>query len=279
MLKNSISSPIKVLDIHRLNRRTKIDNKIKYLPSRTVCIKFSGQLLPQYVYLYSCRYSVSPYIPKARICFQCFRVGHVSKTCKGKPRCIHCGNDKHASTKPCPRAQSTYICINCSGDHLVTSHLCPDVIKHKMALSLASAKNIPFSEAKKSINSQSYNSFSSQYADPRFDYRNFSNLPSPRSDPSPPVFESPNRFSLLQNLVNSLSSSSSPDSFASAAGKKHIINDKYNYKKKLPSRFPTQVAPTDANFSPHHTAQNPSPPQHSFALSPSIPRDHYESLA
>jgi len=42
MLKDSISSPVKVLDIHRLNRRTKIDNEIKYIPSRTVCIKFSG---------------------------------------------------------------------------------------------------------------------------------------------------------------------------------------------------------------------------------------------
>jgi len=38
MLKNSIISPVKILDIHRLNRRTKIENEIKYLPSRTICI-------------------------------------------------------------------------------------------------------------------------------------------------------------------------------------------------------------------------------------------------
>jgi len=42
VLKDSVVSPIRILDIHRLNRRTKIDNEIKYLPSRTVCIKFSG---------------------------------------------------------------------------------------------------------------------------------------------------------------------------------------------------------------------------------------------
>jgi len=32
MLKESISSLVKVIDIHRLNRRTKIDNEIKYPP-------------------------------------------------------------------------------------------------------------------------------------------------------------------------------------------------------------------------------------------------------
>jgi len=58
MLRESIISPVKVLDIHRLNRRIKIDEEIKYLPARTVCIKFSGQSLPQYVYLYNCSFSI-----------------------------------------------------------------------------------------------------------------------------------------------------------------------------------------------------------------------------
>jgi len=126
ILKDSIASPIRVLEIHRLNRRTKIENEIKYLLSRTVCIKFSGQSLPQYIYLYNCRYAVFPYIPKARICFNCFKVGHVSKVCKGKPRCIYCGNDKHSPPESCPYAQSPFRCLNCSGDHLATSHLYPE---------------------------------------------------------------------------------------------------------------------------------------------------------
>jgi len=130
MLKDSISSPVKILDIHRLNRRIKTDNEIKYTPFRTVCIKFSSQSLPQYIYLYNCKYVVSPYIPKARICFKCFKVGHVSKSCKGKSRCIYCGKDKHDSTKTCPRLRIPYNCINCAGNHLATSHLCPEVIKH-----------------------------------------------------------------------------------------------------------------------------------------------------
>jgi len=188
MIKDSIISPIKILEIHRLNRRTKIDNEIKYLPSRTVCVKFSGQLLPEYVYLCNCRYVVSPYIPKARICFSCFKVGHVSKVCKGKPRCIYCGNDRHSPPESCPRAQPPFSCLNCSGDHLATSHLCPDVVKHKMALSMASANNIPYSEARKSIYSRSRNSSPPRFADPRYDYWNFPNLPNPHSKSlSPPL--------------------------------------------------------------------------------------------
>jgi len=74
VLRDLISSPLKILDIHRLNRRSKVDNEFKYLPSRTVCIKFLGQSLPQYIYLYNCRHLVYPVISKARICFVCFRV-------------------------------------------------------------------------------------------------------------------------------------------------------------------------------------------------------------
>jgi len=50
-IKESISSPIKILELHRLNRRTKLDNETSYVPSRTVCIKFAGQVLPLSIFL------------------------------------------------------------------------------------------------------------------------------------------------------------------------------------------------------------------------------------
>jgi len=37
MIRESIAFPVKVLDIHRLNRRVRVENEVKYLPSRTVC--------------------------------------------------------------------------------------------------------------------------------------------------------------------------------------------------------------------------------------------------
>jgi len=88
-----LDSPFKVMEVKRLNRRTRIDDETKYIPSRTVCLKFSGQILPKYVYLCRNRFEVSPFIPKVKICFSCYRVGHISKACKGKPRCIFCGKD------------------------------------------------------------------------------------------------------------------------------------------------------------------------------------------
>jgi len=274
MLKDSTVSPIRILEIHRLNRRTKIDNEIKYLPSRTVCIKFSGQLLPEYVYLYNCRYAVSPYIPKARICFNCFRVGHVSKVCKGKPRCIYCGNDKHSPPETCPRAQPPFSCLNCSGDHLATSHLCPDVIRHKMTLTMASANNIPFSEAKKSVYSQSNNSSSPQFADPRFDYWNFPNLTNPRPNPSLPSFESYNKFSLLRDSEYDLSGS-----FASMVNRKrNQPHDSNNNNRKLPTRNSMlQTSSSNDNILAHRVS-GPLPSQQYRSPIFSTSRDHYDLL-
>jgi len=72
-LNESISSPIKILEIHRLNRRLKVDNEVRYVASRTICLKFAGQSLPRYIYLFNCRYPVLPFIPKTRICFLLFQ--------------------------------------------------------------------------------------------------------------------------------------------------------------------------------------------------------------
>jgi len=101
LFRESISSPIKILELHRLNRRMKIDSEIRYVPSRTVCLKFAGQA-PRFIYFFNCRYSVYPFIPKTRICFSYFRVGHLSKTCKSRPRCLYC-EATHDSSEDCAR--------------------------------------------------------------------------------------------------------------------------------------------------------------------------------
>jgi len=46
-LRELTSSSIKILEFHRLNRQVKSDGEVKYPPSRTVCIKFADQFLPQ----------------------------------------------------------------------------------------------------------------------------------------------------------------------------------------------------------------------------------------
>lgn len=149
----AIESPYKVLDIYRLNRRVRIENEVKYVPSKTICVKFAGQVLPKHVALYRLRHEVYPYIPKVKICFSCFRVGHIGKWCKSKPRCARCGKDKHDSENSCPLINEEVSCINCGGPHFPTSHSCPLVADHKSAQALAATENIPFIEAKQRIKS------------------------------------------------------------------------------------------------------------------------------
>jgi len=203
-LRESMTSSIKILEIHPLNRRTKIEGEIKYLPSRTLCVKFAGQFLPHYVSIFNCRYPVSPFIPKARICFSCFRVGHMSKNCKSQLRCIYCGNNKHPEEENCSLKSSPPACINCKGTHLSISHECIIVIRHKMALALASTENISLAEARRRVNVSSPDpSFFPK--DIRYDYQNFPNLPCRQHSPSSSrsirqSFTSPNRFSVLADL-------------------------------------------------------------------------------
>lgn len=75
----------------------------------------NGQILPSHVVLFWSRHGVSPYVPKARICYSCFRAGHVSSSCRSPPRCIYCGNAPHDEGSDCPLKCNTPRCINCSG--------------------------------------------------------------------------------------------------------------------------------------------------------------------
>lgn len=111
-------SQYKIVELHRLNRRVRDESGFKYVPSRTVCVKFEGQFLPKFVYVYKVRHSVTPFIPRTKICYACFRVGHVVKSCRSKPRCLFCGTVKHPEEEVCPSKDSPPVCINCSKDHL-----------------------------------------------------------------------------------------------------------------------------------------------------------------
>jgi len=232
VLKEAISSPFRILEIHRLNRRVKTGNEFQYVPSRTICIKFTGQQLPSHIGLFNCRYPIFPFVPKARICFSCFRIGHLSKACKSNPRCLLCGDSAHISSKDCPNSSLPAKCINCEGAHLVTSHDCPEVTRHKMALSLATAKNISYSEVRRSVTFSSPPTFPSYLSsDPKFDFLNFPLLSHPRSFPSPPP-PLTNRFSPLSNLSQDPTSNYSDKDPAYTHSRKP-----YSQAVQLPGRF------------------------------------------
>jgi len=107
--------PFKVVEVKRLNRRLKINGENKYIPSRTICLKFAGQILPKYIFLCRNRYEVFPYIFKVKICYSCYRIGHISKNCKGRHRCLYCGGDAHDSPSSCPRKTMTLCALTARG--------------------------------------------------------------------------------------------------------------------------------------------------------------------
>jgi len=119
-----------------------------------------------------------PTYPRLK-CFSCrcrYRIGHISKNCKGKPKCLYCGGDKHDSLSSYPNKNNNPACINCQGEHLATSYECPLIIKHRKILSLAATENIPIIEAERKI-SQS----STAPRDIVYDYNNFPLLKSGKS--------------------------------------------------------------------------------------------------
>ncbi|KAL6420927.1 hypothetical protein ACFW04_013810 [Cataglyphis niger] len=130
-LVNSIETTAKILSIQRLNRKIKIDGETKFVPSKTILIKFKGQFLPPVVSLFKIRLPVHPYIPRVQLCYNCYRFDHISTNYKGKTRCLRCGGAKHNINEECPRSQQPPICCNCRGEHLPTISNCPSNIKQK----------------------------------------------------------------------------------------------------------------------------------------------------
>ncbi|KYN12067.1 hypothetical protein ALC57_15776 [Trachymyrmex cornetzi] len=148
-IKENIISKTKILYIQRLNRRVTNNGKASYEPSRTICIKFAGQVLPSEVALFNALYKVDAFVPRVKICYVCYRVGYIGRDCKSpRPRCLFCGSpceDEHS----CPADRSRATCINCSGEHLATSHTCSFIIRHKSIINLAAQENIPLIEARR----------------------------------------------------------------------------------------------------------------------------------
>ncbi|XP_011685485.1 PREDICTED: uncharacterized protein LOC105448537 [Wasmannia auropunctata] len=120
----STSQNHKVISVHRLNRKSIINGSVQYVPSRTICVKFARQSLPSHAFLFWSRHEIHPYIPKARICYSCYRMGHVSASCRSQPRCIYCGNSPHGNESTCLLKDNTPCCINCSGEHLPVDARC-----------------------------------------------------------------------------------------------------------------------------------------------------------
>ena len=132
-----------ILDARRFIHKNEKGEKI---PSTTVQIKLEGKEVPEFIDLFHMRIRVDPYITQPKVCFSCFRFGHVANQCKN-PRCRFCGSSLHEEGHLCPQTKGSHTCFNCKGPHLVSDKNCPAFKNQSTIRKIAAYRNIPIQEA------------------------------------------------------------------------------------------------------------------------------------
>ncbi|KYN21744.1 hypothetical protein ALC57_05878 [Trachymyrmex cornetzi] len=230
-------------------RQTIKDGKSELIPSKFLCIKFSGQMLPKYVSLFHTRHAVSTFIPKVRICYNCFRAGHISKSCRSNARCVRYGEPPHANSQECSMQDVPPRCINCNGSHLppllTTAHW---------------SENISLLAARKRISTEHPTS----ERDYRFDYTNFSSLNHGANPTSQLIDTRYNRYAVLNSdLANNT-----------------ICND-HSYASVASTNLRRTSQPTGKNTRTSeffNTSTRNFPRASSESSQPKLPRDPREDI-
>ena len=145
-----------VIDIFQLSKRNKDKTKTK-VP--IYILTFNTTSLPSRITIGWSNCPVRLYIPKPRLCYKCYGIGHGSTTCRSEIEvCAICAQQKHEGTCTTPTK-----CRNCSGDHPSYIRNCPVYQKEQEILAFKVKNQITYAEAKKEINKRfptSANSYS-----------------------------------------------------------------------------------------------------------------------
>ena len=254
-----LSSPVENLKIHsirRFYRNQLIDNTPTPTPTTTVLITFRGQVLPQFAFLYRVRHPVEVYIPKAKLCTNCFRHGHTKSICKSKSRCIQCGDTSH-QISDCKVETDKITCINCGENHLPTNKICKNSQIEQKIITMATRKNISIQEAK-----NEYKDIISNRK--RFRFSDFPELHSTfhpnEIDSQTPISTTPKRQTTSSNnkynLINRLTPTTkhcperSPLRQFSLEHKNALISTNGDYNLNIKAPFSTNK---DTENSPPHT--------------------------
>lgn len=119
-----VSDEAPIVNAERIYRTVKENGEIKKIPTRSITITFQGDTLPVTIYLYGIAPTrVHMYIPRVRICYNCFAFGHISTLCKRERKCINCGNAYHTQNGD-ERCTSDTRCNNYQGNHLPNNKDC-----------------------------------------------------------------------------------------------------------------------------------------------------------
>lgn len=119
-----VSDLAPIYKVKRIFKTMKEGTELKKIATRNIIITFEGDILPETIYLYGVAPTrVHMYIPKVRICYNCFAFGHTTAFCKKERKCINCGNLFHTQNIQEKCTMDTK-CCNCQEDHLPNSDKC-----------------------------------------------------------------------------------------------------------------------------------------------------------
>ena len=148
---NYLQSFVPILGVRRLNRKVLSKdavNKAELIPTRTILLTYNSQSLPSDVFIFLVRYNLEVYVPPTKMCFKCFRYGHLQTLCRSKTTlCMKCCRPFHQATDACSNRDKQATCINYQGSHLPNDKACPELLFQKKVHSYAAMRNTSLYEA------------------------------------------------------------------------------------------------------------------------------------
>lgn len=131
-----------IIKARRLHRKITKNDIVEWVPTQSVVLTFSGQILPSRIFLYYSSIPVENYILPTIQCFQCCRFGHVKDQCRAKPRCYRCSGDHSGAS--CERPPT---CLYCTGNHQANDKSCPEYKRQQAIKLVMSQENISYQDA------------------------------------------------------------------------------------------------------------------------------------
>lgn len=144
LVDKSVPMNTAVLEVIRIPRK-KVEAKEQRKNSETVIVTFEGCFIPKYVKFEYLLIPVEPYIERILQCQNCWAYSHSTKACRGRKRCVGCGDKELHVT--CSEVK----CVNCHGPHKANSNLCP-IMTEKREKNKAKAFSTIRSEIPEAIN-------------------------------------------------------------------------------------------------------------------------------
>ncbi|XP_031776895.1 uncharacterized protein LOC116415798 [Nasonia vitripennis] len=176
-LKTEIMSSLEVINVSRMNRKNpnSTNDDDKWIPTTSVMVTFKGDFLSKEVSICLVKTKVDPYVRRPMQCYNCFKFGHMAKTCRNQKRCSMCGELHHdeGCSGVTPR------CANCKGSHKSIDSRCQIYEKNKLLCERMAYDNLSYAEAHARI-------FGKSNA-PRLNRLDFPNLRN-RTNKEPEVF-------------------------------------------------------------------------------------------